>query len=181
MRDSIVDSVLFSYIFFVLLPTTHCIYYCSFIISHEIRSCWTFELLLLYQICFGYSIFLIFYVFINSLTVTLKKKNCLDCVWHCTDQFGKTDIKPVSVNSESRSVMSDSFWPHGLYSPWNSPGQNIGVGSLSLLQGISPAQGSNPGLSALQANSLPAEPQYTALKSMNKSVSLMISDFSNFY
>ena len=26
--------------------------------------------------------------------------------------------------------------PHGPYSPWNSPGQNTGVGSLSLLQGI---------------------------------------------
>ena len=34
-----------------------------------------------------------------------------------------------------------------LYSPWNSPGQNTGVGSLSLLQGIFPTQGSNPGLS----------------------------------
>ena len=34
---------------------------------------------------------------------------------------------------------------HGLYSPWNSPGQNTGVGSLSLLQGIFPTQGSNPG------------------------------------
>ena len=48
--------------------------------------------------------------------------------------------------SESRSVMSDSLWPHGLYSPWNSPGQNTGVDSLLLLQGISPTQGSNPGL-----------------------------------
>ena len=36
--------------------------------------------------------------------------------------------------------------PHGLYSPWNSPGQNTGVGSLSLLQRILPTQGSNPGL-----------------------------------
>ena len=36
--------------------------------------------------------------------------------------------------------------PHGLYSPWNSPGQNTGVGSLSLLQGIFKTQGSNPGL-----------------------------------
>ena len=36
--------------------------------------------------------------------------------------------------------------PHGLYSPWNSPGQNIGVGGLSFLQGIFPTQGSNPGL-----------------------------------
>ena len=33
-----------------------------------------------------------------------------------------------------------------LYSPWNSPGQNTGVGSLSLLQRIFPPQGSNPGL-----------------------------------
>ena len=36
--------------------------------------------------------------------------------------------------------------PHGLYSPWNSPGQNTGVGSLSLLREIFPSQGSNPGL-----------------------------------
>ena len=50
--------------------------------------------------------------------------------------------------SESHSVFSDSLWPHGLYSPspWNSPGQNTGVGSLSLLQGIFTTQGSNPGL-----------------------------------
>ena len=47
---------------------------------------------------------------------------------------------------ESRSVVSDSLRPRGLYSPWKSPGQNTGVGSLSLLQGISPTQGSNPGL-----------------------------------
>ena len=40
--------------------------------------------------------------------------------------------------------MSDPLRPHGLYSPGNSPGQNIGVGSLSLLQGIFPAQGLNP-------------------------------------
>ena len=42
--------------------------------------------------------------------------------------------------------MSDSLRPHGLYSPWNFPGQSTGVGSLSLLQGIFPAQGWNPGL-----------------------------------
>ena len=48
--------------------------------------------------------------------------------------------------SESHSVVSNSLWPHGLYSPWNSPGQNTGVGSLSLLQRIFPTQGLNPGL-----------------------------------
>ena len=49
--------------------------------------------------------------------------------------------------SESRLVMSDSLRPHGLYSPWISSGQNTGLDSLSLLQGICPTQGSNPGLS----------------------------------
>ena len=39
-----------------------------------------------------------------------------------------------------------TLWSHGLYSPWNSPGQNTGVGSLSLLQGIFPTQGLNLGL-----------------------------------
>ena len=42
--------------------------------------------------------------------------------------------------------MSNSLQPHGLYSPWNSPDQNTGVDSLSLLQGIFPNQGSIPGL-----------------------------------
>jgi len=42
--------------------------------------------------------------------------------------------------------MSNSSWPCGLYSPWNSPGQNTGVGSLSLLQGIFPTQELNQGL-----------------------------------
>ena len=47
---------------------------------------------------------------------------------------------------ESRSVVSNSLQPRGLHSPWNSPGQNTGVGSLSLLQEIFPTQASNPGL-----------------------------------
>ena len=60
--------------------------------------------------------------------------------------------------SESHSVVSDFLQPHGLYSPWNFPGQNTGVGSLSLLQGDL----SNPEIEAMsqssQADSLPAEP-----------------------
>ena len=42
--------------------------------------------------------------------------------------------------------MSDCLLPHGLCSSWNSPGQNTGVGSLYLLQGIFSTQESNPGL-----------------------------------
>ena len=48
--------------------------------------------------------------------------------------------------SEIQSFMSNSLRSHGLYSPWNSPGQDTGVSRLSLLQGIFPTQGSNPGL-----------------------------------
>ena len=55
-------------------------------------------------------------------------------------------IKFMNVEHESRSVVSDSLQPHGLYSPWNSPGQKTGVGSCSLLQGIFPIRGLNPGL-----------------------------------
>ena len=39
-----------------------------------------------------------------------------------------------------------TLWSHGLYSPWSSPDQNTGVGSLSFLQEIFPTQGSSLGL-----------------------------------
>ena len=48
--------------------------------------------------------------------------------------------------SESCSVVSDSLQPPKLYSLWNSPCQNTGVGILSLFRGAFPTQGSNPGL-----------------------------------
>ena len=44
---------------------------------------------------------------------------------------------PGKLKSESCSLVSNSLW---LFSPWNSLGQNIWVGSLSLLQGIFPTQ-----------------------------------------
>ena len=48
--------------------------------------------------------------------------------------------------NESCSVVSDSLWPYGLYSPRNFPGQNTRVGSPSLFQDIFPTRGSNPSL-----------------------------------
>ena len=39
---------------------------------------------------------------------------------------------------ETHSGVSGSLQSHGLYSPWNSLGQNTGVGSISLLQAIVP-------------------------------------------
>ena len=66
--------------------------------------------------------------------------------------------KYLTCECESHLVLSDSVWPHGIYSPWNSPGQNTGVGSLSL----SPGDLSNPGIKprspTLQVDSLPGEP-----------------------
>ena len=63
----------------------------------------------------------------------------------------------VLCESESHSVVSNSLPPHGLYSPWNSPGQNTGVDFFP-----SPGNLPNPGIEprspALQADSLPAEP-----------------------
>ena len=56
--------------------------------------------------------------------------------------------------------------------PWNSPGQNAGVGSLSLLQGDLP----NPGIElrspSLRADCLPAEPQVLGLST--KSVVMLL-------
>ena len=46
--------------------------------------------------------------------------------------------------------------PHGLYSPWTTPGQNTGVDSLSLLQGIC-SSGTELGSPSLQVDSLPNE------------------------
>ena len=68
---------------------------------------------------------------------------CVCLANHYSDDF----ITWLLKWSESQSLVSDSLRPHGPYSPWNSPGQNTRVGSLSLLQGIFPTQGSNSGLS----------------------------------
>ena len=44
-----------------------------------------------------------------------------------------------------------------MYSPWNSPGQNTGVRSLSLISEDLPDSGIEPRSPALQADSLPTE------------------------
>ena len=65
-----------------------------------------------------------------SMYYTIKNVFLIFCVW----------------KSENLWVVSNSLRPHVLYSPWNSPDYNTGVGSLSLLQGIFLTQGLNPGL-----------------------------------
>ena len=73
----------------------------------------------------------------------------LHCRWILYQlSYQNSPLISYESESESDSVPSNSLQPHQLYSPWNSPGQNTGVGggSLSLLQGILSTQGSNPGL-----------------------------------
>ena len=80
--------------------------------------------------------------------LTTKKGKIKNIMW-CEDspsKRGSLSYKRCATSlaleseSESHPVVSDPLWPHALYSPWNSPGQNTGVGSLSLLQGIFPTQ-----------------------------------------
>ena len=90
-----------------------------------------------------------------------QKRKC--CRWQEGRGRGWFRVKPVSWHCEVRLslmcfAMRKKVWKwksltrvwlfvtHGLYSPWNSPGQNTGVGSLSLLRGIFSTQGWNPGL-----------------------------------
>ena len=65
--------------------------------------------------------------------------------WGCkesdtTERLNWTELTEFTVSffcylwkwkSENHLVMSNSLWLHRLYSPWNSPGQNTGVGSFS--------------------------------------------------
>ena len=85
-----------------------------------------------------------------------KQQLELDMEQQTVSKLGKEYVKVVYCHSvylayiqsesESHSVMSNSLLPHGLYSPWNFPGQNTEMGSFFLLQVIFPTQGSNPSL-----------------------------------
>ena len=84
----------------------------------------------------------------SSIIFILSEKRYSSGLWNLILKKHK-EIKASSSHftlkwSESCSVMFDSLQPHGLYNPWNSPGQNTGVGSF--LQGIFPTHGLNPGL-----------------------------------
>ena len=105
--------------------------------------------------------------------IILKERMYTACLGKLFQSWATHTLNRES-ESESCSVLSDSLQPHGLYSPWNSPGQNSGVGSLSLLQGTFLTQGLNPGLQhcrkilyQLQVDSLQGKPQNTGLVSLS--------------
>ena len=78
--------------------------------------------------------------------ISCKQNIISSCVFYFKPVCHSLSFDWKESESESCLVMSDSLWPHELYSPWNSSGQNTEVGSLSLLQGIFPTLESNPGL-----------------------------------
>ena len=80
---------------------------------------------------------------LSTQGLNLGLLHCRQILYHLSHQGSH---RTTIVDSESCSVISNSLRPHELYSPWNSPGQNTRVGSLSLLQGIFPTQGLDPGL-----------------------------------
>ena len=88
------------------------------------------------------------WVAISFSRVSSKPRDGNPCLPHWQGDIFLT-TKPPGIDCcciESCSVVSSSWQPHVPYSPWNSLGLNTGVGSLSLLQGIFPTQGSNSGL-----------------------------------
>ena len=106
---------------------------------------------------------LLFRTLINSLIAQLVKNLPNQCRRMCTENHGTREAGNFQslVKGEALHVQ---VWEWSLlffcffvfkwkwkslsrYSPWNSPGHNTGVGSHSLLQGIFPTQGLNPGLS----------------------------------
>ena len=87
---------------------------------------------------------------IYFITCMVKTSSEIQMGWafnKLVNSFGTISNSTVNFESESEShsFLSESLEPHGLSSPWNSPGQNTGVSSLSLLQGNFPTQGMNPG------------------------------------
>ena len=80
---------------------------------------------------------------IQELVAMQKSLNFIQWEW---GNYWSVKTKWLIQSCGIRSVVSNSLRCPGLYSPWNSLGQNTGVGSLSLLQGIFLTQGSNLGL-----------------------------------
>ena len=82
----------------------------------------------------------------QALFCTLRMRNLTLPLPQTEALYTEEETEDRRSESKSHSVVSNSLRPHGLNSPWHSPGQNIGVDSLSVLQGIFPTQGLNPDL-----------------------------------
>ena len=79
-----------------------------------------------------------------------KRSSCANRLGNRRKFDDKNHIQQMQAQkseSESHSVASNSLRPHWLFSPWNSPGHNTGVGSLSFPRGLSQSRDRlNPGI-----------------------------------
>ena len=126
-----------------------------------VRFAVTTPLVFFWQTCL--SQFSAIHFFINSAGVSLPWSLAILGQW---DFLASPYLVTLSltclcfeVKSESRSVVSNSLWPHVLYSPRNSLGQNTGLGKPFPSPGDLPNPGMEPRSPALQVDSLPFEPQ----------------------
>ena len=65
-------------------------------------------------------------------------------IYYCEQESLRRNGVAIMVNKRVRNAVLGCMQPHGLYSPWNSPGQNTGVGCLPLLQWTTFCQTSPP-------------------------------------
>ena len=96
-------------------------------------------------------------IYLSTVYSYILSMNVYICVYQCVcphvyiNMWIYVDVCIDWVTTVTLCVCSLclTLWPHGLYRPlcpWDSPGKNTGVGSHSLLQGIFPTRGLNPGL-----------------------------------
>ena len=72
--------------------------------------------------------------------------NATDYIVEYINKIDKLLARLIKKKEKLKVSQSGSLQPYGLYSPWDSPSQNTGMGSLLFLQGIVPTQESNCGL-----------------------------------
>ena len=117
----------------------------SVILSNHLIFCFPLLLCLQSFTASGSFPMILFFTSGGQSIVASASASVLPMNIQCWFPFRLIDLILQSSESESHFVVSSSLQLHERYSPWNSPGQNTVVGNHSLLQGIFPTQGSNPG------------------------------------
>ena len=79
-------------------------------------------------------------------TVWLHEKKSPRISWYWIMLFKSAPHESEKNKKKKVAQSCLTLWLHGLHNPWNSPGQNTGVGSLFLFQGLFSTQGLNPRL-----------------------------------
>ena len=98
-----------------------------------------------------YDSFLHLHIYIQPFKYLLIINYNIFCLWKCVlwIYYNMSLLSTVFVFWKRKWKWLSHVWlfdTPGLYSPWNSPGQNTGVGTLTYLQGIFPTQVLDPDL-----------------------------------